>query len=393
MKLRHIDTDSPVLLLVLAALVALGPLTIDMYLPAMPGMVETLATDANRVQLTISSYLLGFSIFHLACGPLADRYGRRPILLGGLGMYLLASLACASAETIEQLIFYRFLQGVAACVGPTLGRAIVRDIFGPHRAARALAHIAMIMALAPAVAPTLGGVMLQFLPWSAIFYSLGIYALFVAALVWYYLPESLPVVQALHPAQIGRNYMSLLGDRHFMTTCCASALLYAGMVAFLSTSSFIFIDMMGIPTRYFGALFLTTVIGYIAGNAISTRLATKRESEQVMWMGVQLAVLGGGMMLVASEAWFHAASIIVPMAFFSMALGIVLPHALAAALRPFPHMAGTASALFGFIQMGLSALAAVVMGASLTDSARPLALTILGASLLSRYLIGRLQGP
>jgi DHA1 family bicyclomycin/chloramphenicol resistance-like MFS transporter len=391
MKAQTDTADSPRLLIVLASLVALGPLTIDMYLPAMPGMVDALGTDTNRVQLTISSYLLGFSLFHLACGPLADRYGRKPILFAGLALYVAASLACGTAATIEELIFYRFLQGVAACVGPTLGRAIVRDLYGPNRAARALAHIAMIMALAPAIAPTLGGIMLQFLPWPAIFHSLGIYALIVFLLVWLWLPESLPVKQALHPVQITRNYLGLLRDRRFICTCFASALLYAGMVAFLSASSFIFIDMMGIPTRYFGALFLTTVIGYITGNAISTRLAVSRESEQVMWLGVHLAGLGGSLMLLASELWFHAASIIIPMAFFSMALGIVLPHAMAAALKPFPHMAGTASALFGFIQMGLSALSGVVMGATLEDSARPLALAILVASLVSRYLIGRLQ--
>jgi DHA1 family bicyclomycin/chloramphenicol resistance-like MFS transporter len=378
-------------LLLLAALVALGPLTIDMYLPAMPGMATAMAATTSQVQLTISSYLLGFSVFHLVCGPLADRYGRRPILLGGLGLYLLASYACARATNIDELIVFRFLQGIAACVGPTLGRAIARDLYGPQRAARALAHIAMIMALAPAVAPTIGGLMLEFYSWSAIFTALAVYALLVLLFVGTRLPESLPQVQALHPVQVGRNYLQLLRDPHFMATTLASSLIYAGMIAFLSGSSFIFIDMMGVPARYFGVLFLTTVIGYIAGSAISTRLAHGRESEQVMWLGAQLALAAGSVMLFSTSIWFHPAAILLPMSAYSMALGIVLPHAMAAALRPFPHMAATASALFGFIQMGLSAIGGALVGLYLVDTATPMLLVIFTLSVAAWYLIRRLQ--
>jgi DHA1 family bicyclomycin/chloramphenicol resistance-like MFS transporter len=390
MKAPVTPTNSHLLTL-LAALVALGPLTIDMYLPAMPGMVDALGTTTSQVQLTISSYLLGFSLFHLVCGPLADRFGRRPVLIGGLALYLLASLACAGAETIEELIFYRFLQGVAACVGPTLGRAIARDLFGPQRAARALAYIAMIMALAPAVAPTLGALLLEFYAWPAVFMALAIYA--AAVMVWLglRLPESLPEMQPLHPVSIGRNYLGLLTSRHYMATTTASALLYAGMIAFLSASSFIFIDMMGVPTRYFGVLFLTTVAGYIAGSAISTRLATSRESEQVMWIGVQLSVIGGLAMLLATEFWFHPLSVLLPMTMVAAALGIVLPHAMGAALRNYPHMAGTASALFGFIQMGLSSLAGAVVGLYLEADARPMVAVILLSSCAAWWLTRRLQ--
>ncbi len=391
MHLRPLNTDSPRLLALLAAVVALGPLTIDMYLPAMPAMATVLQAGTSAVQLTISSYLLGFSLFHLACGPLADRYGRRPVLLGGLGLYVVAALACARATSIDELIVLRFLQGGAACVGPTLGRAIARDLYGPQRAAHALAYIAMIMALAPAVAPTMGGFMLEFYNWPSIFVALAVYAFVVMLCIAIWLPESLPQVQALHPAQIGRNYLQLIKNSHFMTTTGASALVYAGMIAFLSGSSFIFIGMMGVPPRYFGMLFLATVIGYVIGNALSTRLSRGRQSEQVMWIGARIALLAGLSMFCATEVWFHPASILLPMAGFSMALGIVLPHSLAAALRPFPHMAGTASALFGFIQMAVSSLGGALVGIYLTDSARPMILVILSLSAVSWWLIRRLQ--
>jgi DHA1 family bicyclomycin/chloramphenicol resistance-like MFS transporter len=388
---RHpLHKDSPWLLIILASLVALGPLNIDMYLPALPSMVDDLATTTSRTQLTISSFLVGFAIFHLVCGPLADRFGRIPILIGGMLVFVVATVACARASTIEELIFYRFAQGMGACVGPTLGRAMARDIFGPHKAARALAYIAMIMALAPAVAPTLGGILLEFFHWTAIFYVLAGYALLAIVIVWMFLPESLPEVQSLHPIQIGRNYLQLIVDRRFIATTTASSLLYAGMVSYLSGSSFIFIGMMGVSEAGFGLLFLPTVAGYIAGNAISTRLSHNRSSEAVMWIGVQLALLSAVCMLLAGQLYFHPVSIVLPISAFSASLGLVLPHAMATALRPFPEMAGTASALLGFIQMGLSSVAGALVGIFLVDSALPMTLVITcltGASwLLTRGL-------
>lgn len=391
MTSRTLADDSPWLLVILASLVALGPLTIDMYLPALPGMVRDFESDNSRVQLTISSFLLGFALFHLVCGPLADRYGRKPIALGGMVLYLCAGIGCASSQTIEQLVAWRFLQGVGACVGPTLGRAMARDIFGPRKAARALAQIAMIMALAPAVAPSLGGILLEFFHWSSIFYTLVLYGLITSMALAIYLPESLPQPQALHPAIITANYLQLLRSRHFMSTTCASSLIYAGMIAFLSGSSFVFIDMMGVAERHYGLTFLSTVAGYIAGSAASTRLAHSRESEQVMWLGVQLSVLSAGLICIAPEFWFHPASIILPMTFFAASLGIILPHSMAAAMRPFPHMAGTASALLGFIQMGLSSIAGAVVGYFLVDSTRPMTSVILGLSIASWCLVATLQ--
>lgn len=388
---RPLSADSRWLLVLLASLVAIGPLTIDMYLPALPGMARDLNADTSAVQLTISSFLLGFAIFHLACGPMADRYGRKPILLGGTALYLMASFACAQADSIEQLIGWRFVQGIGACVGPTLGRAIARDVFGPTRAARALAQIAMIMALAPAVAPGLGGLMLEFFEWSSIFYALLAYAAVVGAFIIFKLPETLPQIQPLRPARIMANYSELLRDRRYMATTIASGLIYSGMVCFLSGSAFVFIDMMGVPERYFGFLFLSTVAGYISGSAISTRLALQMESERVMWIGVNLSVVSATAMAIGPELWFHPASIAAPMTFFALSLGISLPHAMASALKPYPQMAATASALLGFTQMGLSSVAGAVVGFFLTDSARPMTLTILGTAIISWLLVRALQ--
>ncbi len=393
MIVRPLPSQSNMLLVVLATVVALGPLSIDMYLPAMPGMVDWFGTSVSQVQLTISSFLVGFALFHLVCGPLADRYGRKPVMLGGLGLYLVAGVACANAQTIGELIFFRFLQGVAACVGPTLGRAITRDLFEPQQAARALAYIAIIMALAPAAAPTVGGILLVFYDWPSIFYALSIYCALAMILMLVLVPESLPEVQSLHPLQIGRNYLSLFRDREYLQIVSSSSLLYAGMITFLSVSGFVLIDMQGVSPQLFGLLFLPIVVGYMIGNALSTRLSVGRTSERVMWIGVNTALCAAALMFSASSIWFHPASIVIPMAGYAVGCGLVLPHAMAVALRAYPHMAATASALLGFIQMGLSSAAGAFVGYLLVDTALPMTLNMCALAIMSWLLIRPLRHP
>lgn len=382
MTTRHLKEDSRWLLGLLAALVALGPLTVDMYLPAMPAMKQALATDISHMQLTISAYLAGFALFHLLCGPLADRFGRKPILILGTVGFVAASIGCSAATSVEQLIAYRFVQGIGACVGPTLARTVTRDIFGPTRAARALSLIAMLMALAPAIAPTLGAALLAFLPWSSIFIFLAAYGALMIVLIQVFLPESLPQRQSLHPVAIARNYGELIAHPLFLTVTVASSLMYAAMLVYLASSSFVYIDMLGVPVKYFGLIFLTTVIGYIAGSASSARLAGRYASHSLILLGAGLGLASSACMCLG--AWLvpeSLAALIVPMAFYTGALGLVLPHSMALALRSFPHIAGTASALMGFLQMSLSGIASALVGVFLHDTAMPMTLAMVCISL------------
>jgi DHA1 family bicyclomycin/chloramphenicol resistance-like MFS transporter len=380
------------MLALLAALVALGPLSVDMYLPAMPGMLRAFGTDIAGMHLTVSAYLWGFAIFHLACGPLADRYGRRPVLLGGTLLFIAASLGCAQADEVTELASYRFLQGIGACVGPTLARTVARDIYGPARAARALSLIAMIMALAPAIAPGLGGIMLRFLSWPSVFLFLAAYGAVIGVLVLRFLPETLAAPQSLHPARIAANYAELLLHPTFMTVSIAGALVYAGLLAYLASSGFVFIDMLGVPLSLFGLIFLSSVIGYMAGSALSARLASRHRSEGVMLAGGGLAVASTGAML-ATHLLLPASvlALVLPMTLYALSLGLILPHAMAIALKPFPHMAGTASALLGFVQMGLAALVTAAVGGLLADSPRPLILCMLATTAVSAVLTLRVH--
>jgi MFS transporter, DHA1 family, multidrug resistance protein len=381
---RYLDHNSRGLLAMLAALVALGPLSVDMYLPAMPNMMAALDTGISQMHLTVSSYMAGFAIFHLACGPLADRFGRKPILIGGTALFVAACVGCSRSTNVEELLLFRFLQGVGACVGPTLARAVTRDIFGPTGAARALSLIAMLMALAPAVAPTLGGVMLLVLPWPSIFLFLACYGAVMIVLIHLLLPESLPGAQSLHPLVILRNYGELFADPFFLSVTLASGLVYAGLIAYLSSSSFVYINMLGVPAALLGLIFLSSVIGYMSGSALSARLSRRHDSERIMLLGLVTGMVATSLMMAGSWLWPDSVlALMLPMILYSTGMGLVLPHAMAIALRPFPYIAGTASALLGFIQMSLSAITSALVGVFLQDTPRPMLGTMLLVALLA----------
>ena len=384
---RHLTPESPRLLALLAALVALGPLSVDMYLPAMPVMMRALDTDIGQMHLTLSAYLAGFAVFHLACGPLADRYGRKPVLAAGTGLFVLACLGCAQSTSVTELLVFRFLQGIGACVGPTLARTVTRDLFGPRRAARALSLIAMLMALGPAVAPLLGGFVLLVLPWPVIFLFLAAYGALMIFLVQVYLPESLPAPQSLHPLSIGRNYGQLLANRNYLAVTTASALVYAGLMAYLSSSSFIYIDMLGVPVQLFGFIFLSTVAGYMAGSALSARLASRYDSRQMLVRGALLCWATSVIMWVGATLLPQSVLVLMlPMALYAAGMGLVLPHAMALALAPFGQIAGTASSMLGFIQMSLSATSAAMVGQLLQDTPQPMLATMFCLTLVCLLL-------
>ncbi len=390
MSQRHLHHDSPWLLALLAALVALGPLSVDMYLPAMPAMRVALNTDISHIHLTLSVYLAGFAIFHLLCGPLADRFGRKPVLISGTVLFVAACIGCSQSDTVEELLLFRFIQGIGACVGPTLARAVTRDVFGPTRAARALSLIAMLMALAPAVAPTLGSIMLLVLPWPSIFVFLAAYGVAMIVLIQLYLAETLPRPQSMHPLAMARNYGQLFRDPLYISATFASALVYAGLLAYLSSSSFIYIGMLGVPLKYFGFIFLTSVVGYMLGSAVSARLTRYYAPEQTVMLGAILVVVATGIMWLGGSVFPDSvAALMLPMVVYATGMGLVLPNAMAVALRPFPDIAGTASALMGFIQMSLSASATALVGALLRDTPEPMLAFMFLVSLLALGLSAR----
>lgn len=351
--------------ILLAAAVALGPLATDMYLPALPQIGSDFGTGTDQVQLTLSLYLVGFAIAQLICGPLADRFGRKPIMIGGFVLFAIASIGCALATNIETLILCRFLQALGGSAGPVLGRAAIRDIYTPREAAKILAILASIMALAPAVAPTIGGLLTAGLGWASVFLALGGYALVMAVVVAFGIPEPMRPEhrQSLKLCSLLRNYRTIAKDISFVGYTLTNALIFSGLFAFLSGSSFVLIDFLGVPTEQFGLYFACMVVGYIVGNLTAVRLGRRLLPDQILVRGLVIAVAGGSLMAVlALSEVFNVWAVILPQALFMIGTGMVLPQTMAGALANFPSMAGSASALFGFSQMAVAAIAGMLVG-------------------------------
>ena len=376
-------TASLPLAILITALVALGPLSTDFYLPALPAIGEALGADVAHTQLTLSVFLFGFAAGQLAYGPLSDRFGRRPVLLFGVVVYLLASVACTLASSIETLIAARFLQALGACAGPVLGRAVVRDVYGPHDAARMLSYIGTAMALAPLLGPVLGGWLTVWSGWRATFVFLTAYSVLLVFGLWFVLRETNTHRDpaATNPARMAHNFLTLLRDRRYRGVLLCNALAYSGLFAFISASPFVFINMFGFSPQEMGLAFGVMVSGYMCGSTTSGRLSRRLGPERLLRWGSALSVVAGLAMLALALGGVHRPmAVIVPMWFSAAAIGLTMPNAAALGLANYPHMAGSAASLMGFSQMGLAALAGIFVGHSLGDTVVPMALVMaLGA--------------
>ncbi len=368
----------------LAAAVALGPLATDMYLPALPGMGVSLAAGTDQVQMTLSVFMIGFALAQLFCGPLADRFGRKPIMVGGFLVFAAASIGCALAPDIDTLILCRFLQAAGGSAGPVLGRAAIRDIYTPREAAKIMAILASIMALAPAIAPTLGGLMLKGFGWPSIFIALAGYALIMTAVVAFGIPEPMSPAhrQSLRLGRLLANYRTIASDLSFIGYTLTNALIFSGLFAFLSGAPFVLINFLGVSPEHFGLYFASTAAGYITGNLSSVRLSRRLLPDQLLVRGLLMATLAGGVMLgLAIAEVFSVWAVIIPQAIFMIGMGMVLPQTMAGALANFPSMAGSASALFGFVQMSIAAGAGMLVGHFYNGTSLVMALIIAAAAL------------
>ncbi|WP_022727691.1 multidrug effflux MFS transporter [Fodinicurvata sediminis] len=358
-------SNNRVLLVLIIGLVAFGPLSTDLYLPALPILSKVLGMSTGDAQLTLSVFMAGFCVAMLIYGPLSDRFGRRPVLKGGIALYLLATLACALATDGPNLILARFFQAVGAGAGPVLGRTIVRDIYGPDRAAQALSYVAMAMALAPAVGPFIGGYVTLLFGWRATFITLFLFGLTCLYGVYRLLPETnrYPDPTAVQPARILVNYGTLARSRSYLGFSLACAASFAGLFSFISGSSFTLIDEYGLSPDAFGVCFAVTVMGYIAGSFFSGRMSVRLGKSRMILVGSLLGLLGAGYgMATAFLDIDNVYSVVASAVIYFGGTALVMPNSMAGAIGPYPRMAGAASSLLGFLQMGAAALAGVAVG-------------------------------
>jgi MFS transporter, DHA1 family, multidrug resistance protein len=386
--------DTFALTILLAALSAIGPLTTDMYLPSLPDIARLLGASTAQVQLTISSYLLGFAVGQIFYGPLADRHGRKPVLLGAMTLYCAASLACALATSIEMLIAARALQALGGAGGIVLARAIVRDLYSGARAGRELSLIGAVMALAPVLAPLVGGVLQTGFGWRSVFFTLVGCGLAGATIVWPLMPETLSMraAEPVSPASMLRSYRVVARNGAYLAYLGLASTSFAGLFAWISGSSFVLQYLYGLTPFQFGVAFAVGSVGYMAGTMLAARLVMKRGLDRTLGVGAAALAAGGlGMVLSVVLGLSSAASLVLPMALYLAGLGMVLPQSIAGAMTPFPERAGAASALLGFVQQSTAALCGALVGALLGTSAWPLvgAVAVMGCASLVLWIVTR----
>lgn len=399
------------IIILLTCLAALGPLSTDMYLPSLPALTGVFGTDVAMVQLTLSCFLVGFAISQLAYGPLSDRFGRKPVILAGLVLFLLASAACANAQTIGQLIAARILQAVGACSGPVLGRAVARDLYGREQAARVLALMATATALAPALAPMLGGWLHEWFGWQSTFVVLVGFSLATALAVWLKLKESnqRKDPHATRPGQLLANYATLLRNRLFLGYVSAVGLGYSGLFSYISGSSFVIVQVYDVPARHFAWFFGGPVLGFMCGTALTSRLTRRLGIDRMIRTGLGVTASAG--LVMAAFAWMgpvffgEAAAhgtlgllaTVLPVAVFMAGVGLSMPNAMAGAISPFPHMAGAASAVMGCLQMSVASVVGIGVAHFFDGTPRPMATSMALMGLLGlvsfRLLVRRPVAP
>ncbi|GHE19925.1 Bcr/CflA family multidrug efflux MFS transporter [Halomonas urumqiensis] len=372
------------LALLVAANTALAPFAIDAYLPAMAALAESVGASIHHTELSLSAFLAGFALGQLLFGPLSDRVGRKPVLLGGLVAFLLASLAITTVDSLTELLIWRFLQALGGGATVVNSAAIVRDCFSGREAAKVMSTMVMIMLLAPLVAPVVGSGLLYLADWWLIFVFLAAYAAFLLWLMGTKLPETRSRDwPSASPRQVLVNYLGILTHRESMAYICAAAMTFAGLFAFITASPFVYLEHFALSPAYYPLLFGANVITMAASNRLNIRLLRHRTPQQNLRLGlaIQLAAAVGLVLMVASgleSLWIMVPLIMV----FTGTIGLVAPNAITSLLENFQHMSATATALQGSIQFSCGALAGVLVGAFEVDSLWPMVATMLCASLI-----------
>ena len=376
------------LTLLLAMLTALGPLSMDMYLPSLPDISHVLAAPAARTQLTISSYLIGFAVGQVAYGPLSDRHGRRPVLLVAIALYLTSTLACTAAQSVDVLIAARLLQGVGGSGAIVLARAIVRDLYSGVRAARELSLMGSISAFAPIVAPMGGGVLQTAFGWRSSFVCMSLGAIVVMLVAVRLLPETLRRRPGgpMSLLSMVRGYGAVVRHRGFLIYLGILTISYAGLFAWVSGASVVLQSVYGLSPTAFGFTFAFGAAGYMAGAIIATRLVVRLGLDRTIWAGVIVLAAGGLALAAVVAAGIPGLWLVAAMALYLAGLGLAMPQAMAGALTPFPDRAGTAASLMGLVQQTVAAVVAAVIGGYLGRSAWPMTGIVLAMSCLTFLL-------
>lgn len=376
------------LIVILGLLAMLMPLSIDMYLPAMPQIASEFMVSSGQVQMTLNVYILGFAIGQLFYGPLSDSLGRKAVLLPGVGIFILAAIGCALAGSIDHLIIMRLIHGLAAAAAGAVINAVIRDSYASAEFSRMMSIMMLITTLAPLMAPILGGWLLLTGDWQSVFWALALAAFACFLLITFVVKESLPVArrQPLHLRTILNNFIILFRNKTVFALMMASGFSFAGLFAFLNGGPFIYINLYHISPQHFGYYFSVNIVVLFAMTFLNTRLVRVTGALFLLRLALTLQCIAGFILIIVCALGLGLYPLMAGVALFIGCVSMVSSNGMAVILDEYPHIAGTVSSLAGTLRFGVGALIGAVLSMFSFNSAWPMAVTIAGCASLSLLL-------
>ena len=359
---------------ILGLLAMLMPLSIDMYLPALPVIAQQFGVPAGSAQMTLSTYILGFALGQLLYGPMADSIGRKPVILGGTLIFAAAAGACALAQSIDQLITLRFFHGLAAAAASVVINALMRDIYPKEEFSRMMSFVMLVTTVAPLLAPMIGGAVLVWLSWHAIFWILAIAALLASLMIFFFISETLPVErrQPFHIRTTLGNFATLFRHKRVLSYMLASGFSFAGMFSFLSAGPFVYIELNHVLPQNFGYYFALNIVFLFMMTIINGRFVRRVGALTMFRTGLWIQFVMALWMVLSAAFDVGFWALVVGVAAFVGCVSLVASNAMAVILDEFPHMAGTASSLAGTFRFGIGAIVGALLSLATFNSAWPM---------------------
>ncbi|AKM88407.1 Bcr/CflA family multidrug efflux MFS transporter [Enterobacter ludwigii] len=359
---------------ILGLLAMLMPLSIDMYLPALPVISAQFGVPAGSAQMTLSTYILGFALGQLFYGPMADSFGRKPVILGGTLIFAGAAVACAQAQTIDQLIVMRFFHGLAAAAASVVINALMRDIYPKEEFSRMMSFVMLVTTIAPLVAPMAGGAVLVWFSWHVIFWILALAALLASAMIFFFIDETLPAErrQKFHIRTTMGNFASLFRHKRVLSYMLASGFSFAGMFSFLSAGPFVYIELNHVSPQHFGYYFALNIVFLFIMTIINSRFVRRIGALNMFRAGLWIQFVMAIWLVLSAFTGVGFWALVVGVAAFVGCVSMVSSNAMAVILDEFPHMAGTASSLAGTFRFGIGAIVGALLSMATFNTAWPM---------------------
>lgn len=375
-----------IVIILLGILSAFGPLSIDMYLPALPKIATDFGVELSSVQLSLASFFVGIAAGQVFYGPITDKWGRKKPLYFGLGLYTLASFLCAISSNVESLILYRFIQALGSCAGMVISRAVVRDLYKPHDSAKIFSMLMLIMGVAPILAPVLGGFFVLHFNWRIIFWFLTGVSFTTLLLIIFFLKETHTPNPNYRFRNVFRNYGTILKDKDFTGYTLSMSFIYAGMFAYITGSAFVFIQHYGVTPSTYSIIFGMNAFGLITLSQVNGRLLRKYSPSQLIRVALPCVTVAGTLLLLVGLSNGPIWAMCISLFLFILMLGMIAPNASACALANQKELSGSASAMMGSIQFTVSALVSSFVSKLHDGTILPMTAIMFSCGLISLVL-------